>query len=373
MKNLRTVRVPLGPRAYDVLVGPGLLARLPRLLKERSAARSLWLVTDRNVARLHARALAARLRRAGFQVRLSVVAPGEGSKSARTLERLALEGLRGGVRRDALLLAVGGGVVGDLGGLLAGTYLRGIPWVQVPTTLLAQVDAGIGGKVAVDVGPYKNSLGLFLQPLMVVADVSVLRTQSARQFRCGLAEAIKMAAVLGRRDFAWLERGVPGLGPAARGADLAELVARSARLKVAVVAEDELDCGRRALLNFGHTVGHALEGLQRYRGLLHGEAVAVGCAFAAGWSARLGLLPERDARRVVAVLRAAGLPVAPPRVSRERLLALIRGDKKQSGNGLAFVLTGPLGGGSVRRLSDLSSLAHALGAFLEPRPAKERT
>ncbi|MBI5837773.1 MAG: 3-dehydroquinate synthase [Candidatus Eisenbacteria bacterium] len=370
--NQSVVRVPLGERSYRVHIGAGLLGGLPRLLRELGSHRQLWILTDARVARLHARSLAGRLRRAGFRVRLDAVPPGERSKSAATLERLALRGLRGGITRDALLLAVGGGVVGDLGGLLAGTYLRGLPWVQVPTTLLAQVDASVGGKVAVDVGPYKNSLGLFLQPRAVVADVSVLRTLPLRQFRCGVAEAIKMAAVLGRRDFAWLERHVQGLGPRSPSPELVELVRRSVRLKSAVVAGDEFDRGRRALLNFGHTLGHALEGLQRYRGLLHGEAVAVGCAFAAGWSRDLGLLPAGDAARLLALLADAGLPVRPPAVRPARVLKLILGDKKQSDNGLAFVLTGPLGDGSVRRLRRGKALERALEAFLESRPAKER-
>ncbi|HVP38362.1 MAG TPA: 3-dehydroquinate synthase family protein [Candidatus Saccharimonadales bacterium] len=368
----RRVRVRLGARSYDVLIGAGLLPRLPGLLRRWSPARTVWLVTDTRVARLHAGPLAARLRRSGYRVHLSAVPPGERSKCARMLERLVRDGLRAGIRRDALLLALGGGVVGDLAGLVAGTYLRGLPWVQLPTTLLAQVDASVGGKVGVDVGPHKNSLGLFLQPLAVVADVAVLRTQSARQFRCGLAEAIKMSVALSRQEFAWLERHVPRLAPGSPPALLAELVARAVRMKAAVVAEDELDRGRRALLNFGHTLGHALEGACGYRRLLHGEAVAIGCAFAAGWSARLRRLPPADLRRVVALLQAARLPVRPPRVPAARLRALILGDKKQSDNGLAFVLTGPLGGGSVKRLRNSQGLARALNAFLEPRPAEER-
>ena len=361
----RAVRLRLGERSYPVRIGAGLL-RDPHVIAAAAGvgAGPLWIVTDSNVARLHARGLARRLQRAGFRVHVSTVPAGEGSKSLRRLEALALEGIRAGLGRDAVLVALGGGMVGDLAGFLAGCYLRGISWIQIPTTLLAQVDASVGGKVAVNSGPYKNALGLFLQPRAVLADVEVLRTLPPREFRSGLAEAIKMAAVLSRQAFAWLEPRVAALSPRRPAGELIELVCRSVSLKARVVEADEKDRGPRALLNFGHTLAHALEGQSRYRGLLHGEAVAIGCAFAARLSEEWGLLSGGERRRLVGAFERAGLPTRVKACSADRLLELIRGDKKRSAKGLAVVLTGPLGDGSVRRLPDSAMLKAPLLAFL---------
>ncbi len=368
VKRERAIQLRLGERSYKVHVGAGLLAAGAPTWRRLIASPQAWLVTDTNVARLHGHPLARRLRGLGFGVHLSVVPAGERSKTLERLELLAREGLRAGLRRDCTILALGGGMVGDLAGFLAGTYLRGVRWLQLPTTLLAQVDASVGGKVAVNCGPAKNSIGMFCQPAAVLADVETLRTLGAREFRSGLAESIKMAAVLSRTDLAWLEAHGPSLRPGSPGVVLGELVHRSVRMKARVVEEDERDHGRRALLNFGHTLGHALEGATGYRKWKHGEAVSIGCAFAAGESVRLGALSEPERARLVGLLRRVGLPVAARGLSEARLLGLMEGDKKQSHKGLGFVLTGPLGDGSVRRLEDRTALRRSLKDFLREGP-----
>lgn len=359
-----TIQVRLGERSYRVHIGPGLLRADGGTWKRRLRSSQVWIITDSHVARLHARELRRRLLGWGARVHLSIVPAGEGSKSLQCVELLAREGLRAGMRRDCTLLALGGGMIGDLAGFLAGTYLRGVRWLQIPTTLLAQVDASVGGKVAVNTGPFKNSIGMFCQPAAVLADVETLGTLPAREFRSGLAESIKMSAVLSRADFAWLEAHMPGLSAGGSARRLTELVRRSVRMKARVVEEDERDHGRRALLNFGHTLGHALEGATGYRTWRHGEAVAIGCAFAARESVRLGALSADEGARLVRLLQNAGLPVTARGISATRLMALIKGDKKHSRKGLGFVLTGPLGDGSVRRLEDGTALRRSLQIFL---------
>ena len=358
------IRVRLAGRSYPVRVGSGLLGSPSVPWTQWIPSRRAWLITDSRVGPLHAPLLVRRLKAAGSRVHESRVPQGESSKSLASLERLVREGLARGLQRDCTILALGGGMVGDLAGLLAGVYLRGVSWLQLPTSLLAQVDASVGGKVAVNVGEWKNSLGLFLQPAAVLADVGALATLSPRQFRSGLAESIKMAAVLSPAEFRWLELNMGRIRRNPEPEILAQLVARSVRLKARVVEQDELDRGRRALLNFGHTLGHALEGATGYGRFLHGEAVAVGCAFAAAESVRAGVLAPGQARRLVDLLDAAGLPTSVRGVSVARLLKVIEGDKKQSSKGLAFVLTGPLGSGSVKRLASGASLRRSLEAFL---------
>jgi 3-dehydroquinate synthase len=317
------------------------------------------LVTDRRVGALYGARARAALRRAGLAPACVVTVPaGERSKSLAQAGRLFDAFARAGLERGRPVVALGGGVVGDLAGFAAATWLRGVPLVLVPTTVLAQLDASIGGKVAVDLPCGKNLVGAFHQPVLVVADPDVLATLPRRQVRAGLAEAAKVGFTLEPRLVAHLERHAEALrqgGPGAMPA-LREAIVRAARAKVRVVEADERDQGPRQLLNYGHTVGHALETLGGYRRWLHGEAVALGMVVAARAAVRRGLLGAAVERRQADLLRRLGLPVRLPGptdgrrgaagsgpVSARKLLSIMQLDKKRQGGGLRFVLTRGVG------------------------------
>ncbi len=339
------ITVGLGERAYDIHVGAGLDAGA--LLKP--LARGIVpVVTDENVARIHLDKLVASLRGAGLDARPVVVAAGEATKSFAGLERLTSALLNMGVERGGLIVALGGGVVGDLPGFAAGVLKRGVDFAQVPTTLLAQVDSSVGGKTAINTPEGKNLVGLFHQPRIVIADVSLLSTLPRREFLAGYAEVAKYGALGDADFFAWLERNAP----AAIAGDVAartHIVAHSCQMKAAIMARDERETGERALLNLGHTFGHALEAATGYSDrLLHGEAVAIGMALAFRLSAKLGLAPEADAARIEAHLRAVGLPAAisdlsGPRLSAGTLMRHMMHDKKTRDGKLTFILARRIG------------------------------
>lgn len=340
----QTVRVELSGRGYDVRVGPGLLdeagAQLAPLLKRPRVT----VVADAAVAELHGPRLKAGLAAGGVEGRLVTVPPGEGSKSFAQLERLCDDLLDLGLDRGDAVAAFGGGVVGDLAGFAAAIYKRGVDFIQIPTTLLAQVDSSVGGKTAIDTAHGKNLIGAFHQPRLVLADTAVLETLPARELRAGLAEVIKAALIEDAAFFAQLERDA-GAILALEAAPLTSAVARSVAIKAAIVAEDEYETtGRRALLNLGHTFGHALEAESGYEGLLHGEAVALGCALAFRFSERQGLCDPSEARRAEALLTAAGLPthMPPGAYAAPALLARMAQDKKNAG-GLTLVLARGVG------------------------------
>ncbi|MDP8916396.1 MAG: 3-dehydroquinate synthase, partial [Pseudomonadota bacterium] len=300
-----TIRVELAGRGYDVRVGRGLLdgagAEIAPLLKRPRLA----VVADAAVAGLHWTRLRDGLLAGGVESELITVPPGEGSKSFAELERLCGRLLDLGLDRGDAIAAFGGGVVGDLAGLAAAIYKRGVDFIQIPTTLLAQVDSSVGGKTAIDTQHGKNLIGAFHQPRLVLADTAVLATLPARELRAGLAEVIKAALIEDADLFAALERDAAAV-LALQPGPLAAAVARSVRIKAAIVAEDEHETGgRRALLNLGHTFGHALEAEAGYEGLLHGEAVALGCALAFRFSAAQGLCDPSDGRRLEALLASA--------------------------------------------------------------------
>ncbi|HEV2362839.1 MAG TPA: 3-dehydroquinate synthase [Caulobacteraceae bacterium] len=342
------VGVALGDRAYEVVIGPGLIAgagaRIGRLL----ARPRVVVVTDETVRGRHGQALADALGAAGIQTNWIVLAPGEGTKTFAGLEALCDRLLALELDRKDVLLAFGGGVVGDLAGFAAAIFKRGIDFVQLPTTLLAQVDASVGGKTAIDTARGKNLIGAFHQPRLVLADLDLLSSLPRREVACGYAEILK-CALLGDADFfARLEqRGdeVLSLVPT----PLEDAVVRAVAMKAAIVAEDEKEGGRRALLNLGHTFGHALEAETGFSATLqHGEAVALGCALAFRFSAELGLCPAADAERAEAAIRAAGLPAflgetpgAP--FSAQRLLAHMAQDKKALGGAISLVLVRGIG------------------------------
>jgi len=343
-----TVDVALGERAYDIVIGRDLLPSLgKRIAALRPGARTA-IVTDRTVASHWLEKTEASLAEAGIPTSRIVVDEGEGSKSYGGLEKVseALIGAR--IERNDLVVALGGGVVGDLAGFAAAILRRGVDFVQVPTSLLAQVDSSVGGKTGINSPQGKNLLGAFHQPVLVVADTSVLDTLSPRQFRAGYAEVAKYGLLGDAAFFNWLEANHGDIfagGPAREHA-----IATSCRAKAAIVARDERETGDRALLNLGHTFGHALEAATRYDGarLVHGEGVAIGMALAHRFSARLNLASPDDATRVEAHLRAVGLPWRMSDIPGElpdadALLGFITQDKKVSRGALTFILTHGVG------------------------------
>jgi 3-dehydroquinate synthase len=362
-----TTTVPVsgsGFRPYEVAVGPGLLAELGARVAPMARGRTV-VITDETVGRLHGKAALASLKAAGVHGRLLTVPPGEGSKSFAELERVIDRMLAFQLDRSDVVVALGGGVVGDLAGLAAALFMRGIDFVQVPTTLLAQVDSSVGGKTAIDTPRGKNLVGAFHQPRLVLADIDVLATLPERQLRSGWAEVLKHGLICDAAYFDWLA-GEGAAGAAGDPGALEKAVVRSVEIKSAIVGEDEKEAGRRALLNLGHTFGHAIEaevGFDETK-LTHGEAVALGCALAFRFSAETGLCPANEAARAEAVIAAAGLPTRLMQAGRFQTAALVRrmaGDKKAEGGRLTLILARRIGEALVARDVD----AAAVGAFLE--------
>jgi 3-dehydroquinate synthase len=348
---MRTFRVELGANSHPVHVGAGILAELGKLARDAGLkpGRSA-VVTDANVAKLYAKATLAALGAAGFAPTLIEIPPGEQSKSLAQLERIYGLMTEAELERASVVFALGGGVVGDLAGFAAATYLRGIPIVQAPTTLLAQVDSSLGGKTGVNHPRAKNLIGAFHQPRLVVADVATLTTLGDREFREGLAEVIKYGAIMDEPMLASLEKSLDRI-LARDAAALEDIVERSLRHKAAIVAADERESDLRRILNFGHTVGHALEASTGYGNLLHGEAVAIGMAAAARISCAHAGLSRDEAARLVKLIDRAGLPTAMPEGWRgKEFERAIRLDKKRADDAIEFVLLDNLGHAVTKRL-----------------------
>jgi 3-dehydroquinate synthase len=341
---VRTVNVPLGARSYDVQIGEGLLARLGKECARLGLGQCCAIISDTNVAPRYAKAAKRVLAQTGFDSVLITVPAGETAKSLKTVQfcydRLAAKRLE----RKSFIVALGGGVVGDLAGFVAATYLRGIAFVQVPTTLLAQVDSSVGGKVGVNLKSGKNLVGAFYQPRLVLCDLLTLRTLPTREYRAGLAEVIKYGIIYDTALFERLERDLPKLLKR-EPKTLTEVVARCCEIKAEVVGQDETESGLRAILNFGHTVGHALEAISHYGKYLHGEAISLGQVAAARLSGELLGLPETEKQRISALLRRAGLPTVLRLAAdqRPKLLAAMKLDKKVSGGEVKFVLARKIG------------------------------
>ena len=345
----RRLAVALASTSYDVVVGENLLARAGALLAPVLPQKRAFVVTDAAVAALHLPTLLASLAETGFEATPLIVPSGETSKRLELFERLTDALLDAAVERRTAVIALGGGVVGDLAGFVAATTLRGLPFVQVPTTLLAQVDSSVGGKTGINTRHGKNLLGAFHQPRMVIADTATLATLPLRELRAGYAEIAKAGLIGDAAFFAWCEAHAPRL-LAGEAAVQAEAVLRACAFKAQVVGDDEREerpSGGRALLNLGHTFGHALEAELGFGTLLHGEAVAVGTGLAFRLSARLGLCSAEDAARVIAHFAAAGLPAElvhlNRRLSAARLLGHMRRDKKTRDGRLTFVLARGIG------------------------------
>jgi 3-dehydroquinate synthase len=341
---MESLRVALGGRSYPIHIGAGLVGRA-ELYRPYLDGGSAAIVTNEVVAPLYL----SRLRKAleGSRVTEIVVPDGERSKSWDTLEKIFDTLLAGRCGRDTLLVALGGGVVGDLAGFAAAIYQRGIAFVQVPTTLLAQVDSSVGGKTAINHARGKNMIGAFHQPRAVISDVTTLDTLPERELRCGLAEVIKHAFALDLPLVEWLENNIEKLLSRDRGA-LTHAVKRCCELKAGIVAADERETGMRALLNFGHTFGHAIEAAAGYGSWQHGEAIAAGMVMAAELSLRLNLIGNPEVARVRSLIGRAGLPTTGPALAPQRLMELMAGDKKAAQGKLRFVVLEALGRATLR-------------------------
>ena len=346
------VAVSLGPRTYDIHVGRGLLARAPALMAPVLRQKRVFIVTDSNVAPLYLDALTGPLAQGGIRADHAIVPAGEASKDFAHLARLLDAMLAAKCERATMIVALGGGVIGDLAGFAASVLLRGVDFIQIPTTLLAQVDSSVGGKTGINTGAGKNLVGSFHQPRLVIADTNLLDSLPRRELLAGYAEIAKYGALGDEKFWSWLETNAAKMlaGGDAGHALLARAIVTSCKAKARIVAADEKEGGARALLNLGHTFGHALEAEMGYGdAFLHGEAVAIGMVLAFELSARLGHCPTSAAERVRAHLAAAGLPVRPPRrspqgaVTAARLIAHMGQDKKVKDGAMTFVLARRIG------------------------------
>jgi shikimate kinase/3-dehydroquinate synthase len=351
---VRSVAVALGERSYDVLIGPGLLKQAGALIAERLGKVKCGIVTDENVAKHHLAALQDSLAAAGLQSEAIVLTPGEATKSFRELGPLCERLLEMGLERGDIVVPFGGGVIGDLAGFAAGILRRGIRFVQIPTSLLAQVDSSVGGKTGINTPQGKNLIGVFHQPSLVIADTDVLTTLPAREMRAGYAEVAKYGLLGDAAFFSWLEKNWQGVF-ANGGPPLAHAVETSVMAKAAIVARDETETGDRALLNLGHTFGHALEAWTGFSSrLLHGEGVSIGMVQAFRFSEEQGLCRKGTAERVERHLKAAGLPtrvseIPGGKADAAELLRLMGQDKKVRQGKLTFILVRDIGEAFIAR------------------------
>jgi 3-dehydroquinate synthase len=370
-----TVKVALGVRSYDIVIGRGLMASLGARIAALRPGANAAIVTDESVARYHLAGAEAALADAGVATTRVIVPAGEGSKSFRVFEQVCEAIIDARIERGDIVVALGGGVIGDLAGFAASVVRRGLDYVQVPTTLLAQVDSSIGGKTAINSAHGKNLIGAFHQPILVLADTAVLDTLPAREFRAGYAEVAKYALLGDTAFFSWLEanwRDVFAGGNSSGSFAREHAIAVSCRAKAAIVARDERETGERALLNLGHTFGHALEAACGFSDrLLHGEAVAAGMALAFAFSARQGLLPAAEAERAIRHLAAVGLPTRPSDIPGglppvDRLMDLMAQDKKVKRGMPTFILARGIGAAFVETGVDQEDVR----AFLDEKLAE---
>jgi len=335
---MRKIKVKLG---YEIRVGSGLLTQTGHWLAENGFSGRVVIIADPTVQGLYGDALCQSLASGGFSVTMLLVPEGEEQKSLETAGRLYHELTGSYAERTTPILALGGGVIGDLAGFVAATYLRGVPLIQIPTTLLAQVDSSIGGKVAVDHGQLKNKIGAFYQPRLVVADTDTLKTLPARELANGLAEVIKSAAIRNKEFFAFLEENIARI-KALDEAVLEETVFQTARIKAEVVEKDEKESGLRGILNYGHTIGHAIETTSNFE-VPHGGAVAIGMLAAARISNRMGILDEGALVRLKNIIEQANLPAELPGLKVAEIIQAIKHDKKVLRDKVRFVLLRSIG------------------------------
>lgn len=338
---MRTITVELGERSYPIMIKGGLLGQIGGRLKDLGFKGKAAVVTNPLVSELYASELLNGLKGSGFSPFLVTLPDGEEYKSLEVATTVYDALIENRMERNSPIIALGGGVIGDMAGFVAATYLRGVPYIQVPTTLLAQVDSSVGGKTAVNHPKGKNLIGAFYQPRAVFIDPEVLKTLEAREVRAGLAEVIKYGVIWDAEFFGFLEansEAILGLG-----GELTRAIERSCEIKAEVVGEDETEQGIRAILNLGHTFGHAIEALSGYGTYKHGEAVAMGIVMASRLSARLGLFDESGAVRVERLVASVGLPVEPPDFPAEDWIESMRHDKKVADQVIRFVLVNRIG------------------------------
>ena len=338
---MRKVRVRLGSNSYDICIGSGLLMQTGCWLKENGFAGKLVIITNPIVKGLYGNVLKQSLTREGFKVTVLQVPDGEEQKSLEVAARLYDELTDLYTERTTPILALGGGVIGDLTGFVAATYLRGVPLIQIPTTLVAQVDSSIGGKVAVNHGQLKNKIGAFYQPRLVISDISTLRTLPTEEFIGGLAEVIKYAVIGDKEFFAYLEGNLDRI----KSLDerlLKEIVFKSSQIKAEIVERDEKDLGLRNILNFGHTVGHAIESASDFK-VEHGKAVALGMLAAGRISNKLGLLDKTELVRLKGIIQRADLATELPNLELEKIIQAIKHDKKILRGKIRFILPRAIG------------------------------
>jgi len=358
-----TVWVRLDRRDYPIVVQPGVLTRTGQWARRRLSGDTVCLITHPSLQRLYGNRVSAALRAAGFKVLTLLVPAGEPSKSLAWAERLITRMLGRRLDRSAGVIALGGGVVGDLAGFVASVYLRGVEFVQIPTTLLAQVDSSVGGKVAVNHALGKNLIGAFLQPRLVVTDPETLRSLPEREFRAGMAEMIKAAIIADAAFFHYLEEHLTQL-QARDPRVLARAVAWACAIKGRVVEKDETEQNLRAILNYGHTFGHDLETYHQYQGYLHGEAVAIGMAAAARLAQQVGLLSRQGEERQVRLLHNAGLPTKGKNEDIRTIMRIMKIDKKARSGQNSFVLTPKIGGARIVKKIPPFSVQQALKTVL---------
>jgi 3-dehydroquinate synthase len=340
--TIEEITVSLGDRSYPIVIGRDVLDRLPELLERTGAKGAIGIVTDANVGPLHAEGIMRRVVGAGFSPVLATIPGGEESKRLRRIDELTGTFLEGGLDRSSAIVAVGGGVVGDVAGFAAASYMRGIPYIQVPTTIVAQVDSSVGGKTAVNHALAKNIIGAFHQPAGVLVDLELLKTLPERELRAGLAEVIKHGVIADADLFTYMEAHADAVLSGDLDA-LAYPVRRSCEIKAEVVSEDEREQGRRADLNYGHTFGHAIEAVTKYETFLHGEAIALGMEAAARLSRELGLVDDEFVLRQRACIEAYGLPVTWRDLPVAETLEAMKRDKKARTGVLKFVLADRMG------------------------------
>ena len=336
------LRIELGDRGYDIHVGDGLIDKAGELIAGASKGRAAAIVTNRRIGDLYAGRLVESLKKSGISAGVITIPAGERYKTLGTVARVYEKLLDLRLDRGGIVIGLGGGVVGDLAGFAAATYLRGVDFIQAPTSLLAQVDASVGGKTGVNLSRGKNLVGAFHQPKIVIVDVSVLRTLPAREFRSGLAEVIKHGIIRDGDYFEFLEQNLPRIKRLDPGV-LERTIARSCEIKADVVRQDERESGLRRILNFGHTVAHSVESLTAYRKYRHGEAVGIGMVSAALVSREMGLTTSETVERIVRILKASGLPYKLPELSHAEIVSAMGFDKKVSHGKLHAVLIRGIG------------------------------
>jgi 3-dehydroquinate synthase len=348
---MKTLHVDLASRSYPIYIGTHLLEQAALFEPHLKSTTTVFIVSNTTVAPLYAKTLMNTLSQLGKTVRLLELPDGESYKDWQHLQLIFDELLAHGADRQSMIIALGGGVVGDMAGFGAASFMRGIRFIQVPTTLLAQVDSSVGGKTGINHPLGKNMIGAFHQPVAVIADLNTLRTLPPRELSAGLAEVIKHGAIADADFLDWIEANTGALLACDTDA-MAHAVLRSCEIKSAVVSADEREGGIRATLNFGHTFGHAIESGLGYGEWLHGEAVGCGMVMAADLSARLGQISKMDAERLKRIIASMHLPIAPPKLGSQRFMELMQVDKKTEAGQIRYITLGSIGAARIQQVPD---------------------